>query len=264
MTFSFNRLGNHGHLGNQMFQYAAIKSLSIKHSRDFVIPPKEVFGRYYYTTLRSNIDDCFDIQCSRGVTNFPIHQEKHFHFDRETYENPPKESIDLFGFFQSDKWFKHIDDQIKQDFKFKSEYYDISCNLKDQLSDNGELVAIHIRRTDYVSNSNHLTQGMNYYQKCLSDLPQNCKVLIFSDEPEWCKRQSIFSGDRFLVSEVNDPYIDLCLMTLCDYIISANSTYSWWGAYLSNAKKVFIPSEWSPKSNPIDSSDLYVDSWIKM
>lgn len=264
MTFSFNRLGNHGHLGNQMFQYSAIKSLSIKHNRDFMIPPKDVFGKYYYTTLRSNIDDCFNINCSRGISDFPIHEERHFHFDKETYENPPEGNVDLLGFFQSDKWFKHIDDQIKKDFQFKSEYYDIASDLKTQLSDNSELVGIHIRRTDFVTNNNHVSQDMSYYEKCLLDLPKTCKVLIFSDEPEWCKKQDLFSEDRFLVSEVNDPYIDLCLMSLCDYVITANSTYSWWGAYLSNAKKIFIPSLWNPDSNPINASDLYVDGWIKV
>jgi hypothetical protein len=263
MTFSFNRLGNHGHLGNQMFQYAAIKSLSIKHNRDFMIPPKEVFGRYYYTTLRSNIDDCFNIDCHRAISNFPVHEERHFHFDQETFENPPKGDVDLLGFFQSDKWFKHIEDQVRKDFTFKSEYYDAASELKEQLSENSEMIGIHIRRTDFVTNSSHISQDMSYYERCLDDLPKTSKVLIFSDEPNWCKSQEIFSDDRFLVSDVVDPYIDLCLMTLCDYIITANSTYSWWGAYLSNAKKIFIPSLWNPDTNPIDSSDLYVDGWIK-
>ena len=67
---------------------------------------------------------------------------------------------------------------------------------------------------------------MDYYDEALRSVPDNTNVLIFSDEPEWCKRQPVFSGDRFLVSEVNDPYIDLCLMTLCDYHIMVLTVHS--------------------------------------
>jgi hypothetical protein len=262
MTFSFNRLGNHGHLGNQMFQYAAIKSLAIKHNRDFIIAPKEIFGKHYYTTLRSNIDDCFNIVCSRGITNFPVHNERHFHFDVETYENPPSHDVDLLGFFQSDKWFKHIDEEIKKDFTFIPEYFDSSSQVKEDIG--GELIAIHIRRTDFVTNSNHVSQDMSYYESSLNLLPKDCHVLIFSDEPNWCKQQPLFESDRFLVSDTNNAYVDLCLMTLCDYVIMANSTYSWWGAYLSNAKKVIAPKVWNPDSNPINTADIYCDEWIKV
>ena len=262
MTFSFNHIGNHGHLGNQMFQYAATKSLAIKHNRDFMIAPHEVFGKYYYTTLRSNIDDCFDIKCARGISNFPTHEERHFHFDRETYENPPQHDCNLLGFFQSDKWFKHIDDEIRKDFTFKPEYYDPAKSVRESLK--GETIGVHIRRTDFVTNQNHVPQDMSYYAKALELLPKDAYVLIFSDEPEWCKQQEVFADDRFMVSETGDAYIDLCLMTLCEYVIMANSTYSWWGAYLSPSKKVIAPATWNPDSNPLNSADLYCDNWIKL
>jgi hypothetical protein len=262
MTFSFNNLGNNGHLGNQMFQYAAIKSLAIKHNRNYLIAPQEIFGKHYYTALRSSIDDCFDIKCERGLTSFPIHHERHFHFDKETYENPPKNDIDLLGFFQSDKWFVDIDDQIKKDFKFKSEYFDMSSELRDSFGK--EIIGIHIRRTDFVTNSNHISQSINFYKKSLDLLPSNIEVLIFSDDPQWCKQQKEFFDDRFLVSETSNPYIDLCLMTMCDYIVMASSTYSWWGAYLSKAKKIISPSVWTPDSNPINTKDIYCDNWIKI
>lgn len=263
MTFSFNHLGNLGHLGNQMFQYAATKSFSVKHNRDFIIAPKEVYGKYYYTTLRSNIDDCFNIKCDRGITNFITFQEKQFHFDYEMFENPPSHDVDLYGFFQSDKWFKHIDNEIKKDFSFKPEIYDMASELKDSF-DSKELISIHIRRTDFVTNNNHITQDINYYYEALKLFPEDCQVLIFSDDSDWCKQQEIFSSDRFLISNTNNPYIDLCLISLCDYIVIANSTYSWWGAYLSDAKKIIAPSLWYPDTNPINTVDIYCKNWIKI
>ena len=236
------------------------KGLARKHNRDFMIAPNEVFGKHYYTTLRSNIDDCFDIKCQRGISNFPTHEERHFHFDEETFENPPKNNVNLLGFFQSDKWFKHIDDEIREDFTFKPEIYDVAKNIRDSFSEKS--ISIHIRRTDFVTNGNHVSQKMDYYEEALTLVPQDANVLIFSDEPEWCKHQDLFSGDRFLVSEVNDPYIDLCLMTLCDYHIMANSTFSWWAAYLAKSKMVIAPKTWNPDTNPLNTKDLYCDGWI--
>jgi len=100
---SFNQLGNYGHLGNQMFQYAAIKGLALKHNRKFIIPPKEIFGKHYYTPLKSNIDNCFQIQCDRGISSFPTINEKGFSFDNQKFENFRKEDLNLLGYFQSDQ-----------------------------------------------------------------------------------------------------------------------------------------------------------------
>lgn len=258
---SFNQLGNHGHLGNQMFQYAATKGLAAKHNRSFLIPPKELFGKYYYTKLRSNIDDCFRIDCERGITEFPTISEASFSFDRNLFDNFPETNTNILGYFQSDKWFSHIEEDIKKDFTFLPQYFDLASELKEELGDN--LACLHIRRTDYVNNPNHNCQTLEYYQNALKEIPDNVEVLIFSDDPNWCKQQNLFSSDRFLVSETNDPYVDLCLMTMCDYVVMASSTFSWWGAYLSNANKVFSPKEWfGPSNSSLDTTDLYCNDWI--
>jgi len=257
---SFNQLGNYGHLGNQMFQYAAIKGLALKHNRKFIIPPKEIFGKHYYTPLKSNIDNCFQIQCDRGISSFPTINEKGFSFDNQMFENFPKEDLNLLGFFQSDKWFSHISEDIKNDFKFIPEYFDTASELRQQFS--SKLGCLHIRRTDYVNNPNHNCQSLEYYKKSINQIPNDCEILIFSDDPKWCQDQKIFSSDRFLISETNNPYIDMCLMTLCDYIIIASSTFSWWGAYLSNSKHVFAPSEWfGPNNYHLETKDIYCEGW---
>ncbi|MFZ9376808.1 MAG: alpha-1,2-fucosyltransferase [Candidatus Fonsibacter ubiquis] len=257
---SFNSLGNYGHLGNQMFQYAALKGLSIKYNRPFVIPPTEFFGKEYYTKLRSNIDECFHINCDRGISNFSTVIESSFSFDENLFNNFPKENANLLGFFQSNKWFKHINCEIKKDFTFIPKYFDASSELREDFS--SDLACLHIRRTDYLNNPNHNCQSLNYYKKAIEQIPSNCEILIFSDDPYWCKRQKVFSSDRFLVSETNNPYIDMCLMSMCDYIIIASSTFSWWGAYLSKAKKVFAPKEWfGPNNSHLDTKDIYCENW---
>lgn len=263
MTFSFNYLGNLGHLGNQMFQYAAIKSLSIKHKRDFVIPPKEIFGKHYSLKLRSSIDNCFNLNCVRNITNFSTYQESHFHFDSKLYEEPPKENIDLFGYFQSEKYFKEIEDEIRKDFTFKDEIYSPTKEQFNSIVGSSSVISLHIRRTDYTTNPNHPTQSKEYYLSSLEKLDPSLPVIILSDDPAWCKTQEIFSDDRFLISESNNCYVDLCLMTLCDYHIIANSSFSWWGAWLSNSKQVIAPKNWFGGECINNSTkDLYCSNWI--
>ena len=93
-------------------------------------------------------------------------------------------------------------------------------------------------------------------------------MIVFSDDPEWCQSQTLFSGDRFLISENIDNRIDLCLMTLCNDFIIANSTYSWWGAWLSSNKnkKVIAPVRWfgTGYTKEHNTKDLIPDDWTRI
>ena len=261
MTITFNHMGNLGHLGNQMFQYAALFGLGIKHDRKFCIPEKKSFGAHYYQELRSNIYDAFNIEAhGYGMSNFPTVQEQTFHFDKELFENPPKEDFNLYGFFQSEKWFSHCDSSIREIFTFKDDYNFVAEEMRKQLS--GEVIAVHVRRTDYLTNPNHEALGLDYYERALAELPQDATVIVFTDDPEWAKVQELFPDDRFFVSETDCAYTDMCLMTKCDYHIIGNSTFSWWGAWLSSSKQVIAPKDWfgAPLGGN-DLSDLYCEGW---
>ncbi len=77
-------------------------------------------------------------------------------------------------------------------------------------------------------------------------------------EREWCKQQELFSGDRLLVSESGNPYVDLWLMSMCSDFIIANSKFSWWGAWLANRGAVVAPKKWfGPNNAHLDTRDLY-------
>lgn len=260
MTISFNYLGNLGHLGNQMFQYAALIGLSKKYNRKFCIPHHKTFGGAFYTELRSNLYDAFNIKPIQGLSRFPTVDEGQFHFNEHLFNNFPKQDINLHGFFQSDKWFAHAVDEVKEAFTFKPEYLDVAKEMRNQLS--GDIIAVHIRRTDYLTNPNHKALGLDYYERALAELPLDCTAVIFTDDPEWAKSQELFPDDRFFVSETNCAYTDMALMSLCDYHIIGNSTFSWWGAWLSNSKQVIAPKDWfgAPLGGN-DLSDLYCSDW---
>lgn len=262
MSFSANSLGNNGHLGNQMFQYAFVKSMSIKHSRPFSIAPNEVFGKHYYQKLFSNIDECFDIKCDRKTTNYLPVSERCFHFDENMFESPPEKNVDFVGFWQSEKYFKHIENDLRKDFTFKE---DILNPCKEFVDSFSSLIAVHIRRNDFLKNPNHPVQDNSYYEKALCEFDDNFSVLVFSDDVEWCRKQKMFFDDRFMISESGDAYADLCLMSLCDYHIICNSTYSWWGAWLANSQNVIAPKKWFGGDNiNLITDDLYLSHWKLM
>ena len=85
---------------------------------------------------------------------------------------------------------------------------------------------------------------------------------MFSDDPAWCQNQDLFSDDRFMISENTDNRVDLCLMSLCNDFIIANSSFSWWGAWLANGDTVVAPREWF--TNDLNTCDLIPDRWIRI
>ena len=274
----FNHLGNLGRLGNQMFEFAALRGISAKHNYEFCIPPSSHKGIENYSLHQCFKLDHIPVGFIEGE-KYSI--EKHFHYDDELVLNCPDE-ISLYGFFQSEKYFKHISEIVKKDFTFHD---DIINPCKEFISDIKDPIMLHVRRGDpnlvdprgfkwaYVNCSDqHPVQTIEYYEKALSRFEDNQSVIVFSDSPEWVKEQEFFSDERFYISEPQDkysdgsytPYVDLCLMSLCSHAIIANSSMSWWGAWLiSNPnKKVIAPKMWfGPAYADKDTKDLYCDDW---
>lgn len=258
----FNALGKLGRLGNQMFQFASLKGIAKNNNYNFCLPPSEdkdewVDHQLFIPFKFQNVM-LLNIQYIDG--NRPTIQEKSFAFDEELYNNCPK-WVNLQGYFQSEKYFKNIEDDIRKDYEFHDHIYNPAKKMIDSV-DNP--ISLHIRRTDYLTLShNHNNLGLEYYQEALNHFDNDRTVIIFSDDPDWCNQQEIFSGDRFLVSENNTNYVDLCLMTLCKDHIIANSSFSWWGAWLAKGNKVIASSKWfGPDNAHLDTTDLYCSDWI--
>ncbi len=263
---AFNYLGKLGRLGNQMFQYASLKGIARNRGFNYCVPNYqqvirdpynfdmkiEIFYPFKMSTLQSYNIGLLD----RGYA--PVAEEKHFHFDELLFNMCPDE-ISLAGFFQTEKYFKHIAEEIRVDFSFKDQILE-PC--KEMISSVGEVISLHIRRTDYLTNPNHTALELAYYEEALTHFDESLPVIVFSDEPDWCREQFLFSTDRFMISESQDHYIDLCLMSLCQHHIIANSSFSWWGAWLANTNDVVAPSKWFGENNSDkDTKDLIPERW---
>jgi len=264
MTISFNHLGFWGRLGNQMFQYSTLKSIAKKHGYNFTIPPSNFSDPY----KEHQLFEAFKLK-SLSNENIRINdvqdvvQEEHFHFNEKLYNKCP-DNIDLFGYFQTEKYFSEIRDELLEDFTFLPHIYNPVKEMIDEFGD--EIISLHIRRGDYVDLPWHGSQTIDYYTEALKLMPENMPVIIFTDDPIWAFEQNLFKSDRFLVSENNSNLFDMCLMTLCNYHIIANSSFSWWGAWLSDSKKVIAPKRWfgPPLDEKNDTKDLIPSKWDKI
>ena len=279
---AFNELGNNGRLGNQMFQYAALRGIAAAKGYDWCIPP--------YNTKRVDnysLANCFLLESVKPTNLYmldrgfaPVVMEKQFHFDEELLQLCPND-VSIHGFFQTEKYFKHIEGDIRKDFTFHD---DLTIPVKGFLDELKDPIFLHVRRGDpnlvdargfkwsYTQCSDqHPPQPLEYYEQALAMFPDDQEVVIVSDSPEWVLEQELFKPDRFYVSTPEEkypdgsytPYVDLCVMANCKGGIIVNSSLSWWGAWLQNgAGKIVAPKMWfGPAYADKDTKDLYPDTW---
>ena len=258
MTIGFNHLGRHGRLGNQMFQYAGLRGIAAHRGFDFMIPQSDFKDEW----TDHQLFEAFKLSSLKniGVCPGPYVQEAHFHFDENLFNNMP-DGHNVYAYLQSTKYFEHIEDEIRKDFEFKNHIY---TPCKDMISSLDNPIALHVRRGDYITNSdNHPPCSQEYYENALSRFDGDRTVVIFSDDSNWCRET--FKEDRFLISEGEDNLTDLCMMSLCSDFIIANSSFSWWGSWLSknDKKRIIAPNKWfgTGYTSAHDTSDLYCTNW---
>jgi len=260
----FNHLGRLGRFGNQMFQYAALRGIAANNNTNFCLPIwSDKVNDGLGNMLKTELFDCFNM---RSVNNLniqlidskrPVVSENGFNFDEKIFNC--NDWISLWGFFQSEKYFKNVEDVIRDDFTFKDEILNPCQDMMQGILEEGKVIGIHIRRKDYLTNPNHHFVGIDYYKKALEKFPNDINVLVFSDDPKWCHEQSLFYDDRFMISENDSGYVDMCLMSMCTDFIIGNSSFSWWAAWLGNRGRVIAPKNWFPDDK--DTSDLYCPHW---
>jgi len=251
-------------LANQMFQYAALKGIAKNRGYDYCIPPSKYQGvtdewEEHQLFVPFKLDTINILNVQYIDFDRPTINESGFNFDKNLFDECP-DWVSLLGYFQSEKYFKNVKSDLRKDFSFNNDILDpcmdAICSIESPIS-------LHVRRTDYVTNPNHTTLGFEYYEEALKQFDSKRNVLIFSDDTEWCKNQKIFESDRFYVSEGQTNYADLCLMTLCEDHIIANSSFSWWGAWLAEDNRVVAPSGWFRGTNleHLDTTDLLPETW---
>jgi len=251
-----------GGLGNMLFQIAVAYSVSLRDNkkmicdtRDMVIPHKPY--KFYTKNIFRKIKFTSEIPNQKYIGEYGF----------QYYPIPKLEgNIKLIGYFQSEKYFLEYRYELLDLFEIDEK---TKLNLLEKYGNiiNQETCSIHVRRGDYLGLPNHHPiQSINYYKDAIGIIGEDKHFVIFSDDIKWCEENFNFLKNKTFVSG-NLDYEDLYLMSMCNHNIIANSTFSWWGAWLNRNvnKKVIIPSKWFGISNShFNTNDLYCDKWIKL
>jgi hypothetical protein len=276
----------YGGLGNQLFQYAAGRALALHHDtrllldvgkfdeyklRHFdlaalhteltVAKPDELspyFNRDVLKKIRDNI---------APMPQRKVFKQKKFRFDPRFFSLPA--NVYIQGYWQSEKFFAPIADVIRREFTLRDEHIAKVLPLAERIG-REESVSVHIRRGDYANKEvmeMHGTLPELYYQEAIASLRErhnDLRFYIFSDDMQWVKDHLAVDNAEFVSGTYTSTHFeDFYLMSRCRHNIIANSSFSWWAAWLNPnpAKTVIAPQQWFGNKGPRDTQDLFPAGW---
>ena len=239
-----------GGVGNQLFQWAITKVMEIKFGAEIYMDLQHVSGgggithRTFDLNQFSNLK--YKILDSDGSSKYfskPIveYNEGNFNINHTILDN--EHSYRFLDYWQSYGYFEDYREYIINDLSYSEEIKQEILKKYPEINTNS--VSLHVRRTDYVtSNGYHPVQPISYYERALEIIGDYDNVLVFSDDIEWCKENLNFKNQIFV--EGNSVSFDIWAISLCKHNIIANSSFSWWGAWLNeNENKIVItPGNW--------------------
>jgi hypothetical protein len=286
-----------GGLGNQLFQYAAGRALAVRHGcgleldaswyqdiqtgvtargfelghfkcvADITVPRKKYLFSKFPLILRIN----------QWMPGFSIYREVGMSFNEQFWLLP--DQTYLIGYWQSYRYADEILSLLKSELE-PTRPLSLDNQLIAQKISSTSSVALHIRRGDYVSlvaaSKHHGALGISYYQAALRrirDQISSPTIFVFSDEPEWCRSNLLLDdADATFVGNNSGPsaWQDLILMSHCEHHIIANSSFSWWGAFLADLRRpsaqriVIAPRRWFNTNAYQDVSDRLPYHWVKL
>jgi hypothetical protein len=284
-----------GGLGNQMFQYAAAKALATRLKtvlklditsfetdtlRSFEL---DLFDEHYVIATEKEIE-CFMPkkrslwQCvlfwslrKEHVRSGVYCKQRSPRFDQTVYVRTGDTYLD--GYWQSERYFLDAEASIRKSFSFGRALSPGNVKIQQQIL-SCESVSIHVRRGDYVTNtltnSIHGTCSLAYYEKAVEEIAArvpNLHLFVFSDDVVWTKENLNFAYPITFIerNEESADWEEMYLMSQCCHNIIANSSFSWWGAWLNSRpdRMVIAPEKWFNDQNR-DTSDLIPETWIRL
>ncbi|WP_126455392.1 alpha-1,2-fucosyltransferase [Sulfuriflexus mobilis] len=285
-----------GGLGNQMFQYAAGRALSLVRGQPLLLDVtgfagyglhqgfelQRVFDCPIGIATEEDVRGILGWQFSAGIRRIVARPgmaafrrkgfivEPHFHYWPEI-KNVPRDCY-LLGYWQSERYFRAATADIRADFSFKSPLVNRNAETAAQI-DQVNAISLHMRRGDYVNNpktsATHGLCSLDYYQaaiKFVSERVEEPFFFIFSDDIAWVKANLKLDFPCQYVDHNHgaESFNDMHLMSLCQHHIIANSSFSWWGAWLnSDPKKIVLaPKKWFANKNNI--KDLFPPGWVSL
>lgn len=283
----------HG-LGNQLFQYAIARHLSIR--SDTALYVDLAYYRQFYEsdTPREFKLHHFDVDynilntspllyVSKATKLFPnrsfgpffkLVKEEGFAYNPQPFETRAL-MVTLDGFWQSERYFSGIGGLLRKELTVKKDLGPVYTAYRDQIAATPVSVSVHIRRGDYVHNTSFSQTfgfvGMEYYERAIVRIRErfpNSRFFVFTDDHPWVAEHFRIGDDAVFVQNegADSDLADLMLMRTCRHHIIANSSFSWWGAWLNERpdKYVIAPAQWFRNKPELDTKDLIPASWVKL
>jgi hypothetical protein len=252
-----------GGLGNQLFQWSLYKRFEQEFGQKNVFIDDSFYTNHLVGTTKRNflLGDFPNLKFSK-VKVSDIKNESFMHikddFNFKNYckliDQDKNNNFYFDGYWQNYKYFQDVEEIIRQEL-----FMDIEFKMKKSST------SLHVRRTDYcTSNGYHPVIEIDYYKQALEIFQNHEELYIFSDDISWCKENLKF--ENMIFQEDTTELEDLTIMSKCKQNIIANSTFSWWGAWLNNNpdKKVIAPKKWFGDHVNLNTSDLLPNNWIKI
>jgi hypothetical protein len=260
-----------GGIGNQMFQYAYAKALEKSGKKVKLDLSKikyyKLHGGYQLHKYNINLQEANSISTFLSKIGIPkTVKEKSLLFDKNIKEIDKNAYVK--GYFQTEKYFKEIRKTLLKEFTITKDNSESTKSYVQQITNSQNSCSLHIRRGDYVSNKKtnniHGTCSLDYYKKAIATIKKkqkNIQFYIFSDDIVWTKKNLIVKNAIY-VDHKCSPHEDMYLMSLCKNNITANSSFSWWGAWLNkNQDKIVIsPKQWFVEKE----NEVACKNWIQL
>ena len=276
-----------GGLGNQMFQYAAGRALALRTGTHLGLDLRPLLrhGQRAYGLADFQLNQGLELitdgrpehvgglrrlfrRLTSGEQTF---RESGFAYDERirSVEAP----VRLEGYFQSERYFSDAADTLRADFTPHPELLAAIDTLAERLLPPGPRLSLHVRRGDYANPATMAVHGLmapEYYDRALSavtELVGQVTVCVFTDEPAWVRANLRLPAEtRFISEQTRTALQDLVLMSRCNHHITANSSFSWWGAWLNPQpdKVVITPEHWFQPAAGLDARDLRPAGWLEV
>lgn len=260
-----------GGLGNQMFQYAYAKSLQQQGFEVQIDISKfktyTLHGGYQLDKYKIDLDTADEFSTFLGKIKLKKNiREKSLLFDEKLFRLSGNEYVK--GYFQTEKYFKEIRAILLEQFTIQQKLSETTINYKKEINNCTNSCAVHIRRGDYISdkkaNKIHGTCDLTYYNKAIKRIQEkqkNIYFFVFSDDIAWTKANLNIKNATY-INHKTIPHEDLYLMSLCHHNITANSSFSWWGAWLNQHldKIVIAPKQWFVNKE----NEVACKNWIQL
>lgn len=283
-----------GGLGNQMFQFAAGRALALDRDDELRLDTKgfngyrlhqgfqleQAFVGAFQVATESDMQAVLGWQRARWVrrlvarpTMAPLRKhsfiiEPHFQYWQGIHDAPPR--CYLKGYWQSERYFRKHAEKLRADFRFRSALAGQGAVLADKIR-GCNAVSLHVRRGDYVSDhataATHGLCPLDYYQAAARHVlsrVNNPIFFVFSDDMQWVRRHLTLPAPMEYIDHNQQAYDEMHLMSLCKHHVIANSSFSWWGAWLNpNPDRIVVaPSQWFAVAR--NTQDLLPAAWVTL